>query len=386
MKNIKYILLFMLSLGIWSCTDNDDDIKVLSGETLDKVAMLNALETSDFVITETTADVEGNEKSEVEFSWTESKGNYNGSVQYFLQIDVKGNEFTNAVYLPLTSEGGSELKQKVTYGELNQAINKINTALTTSGSNLVLDFSKSNEFEIRVISQSQTSGYKLVGKPISIKVKAYEKVVVVKPKLFLVGSVQQYYGVSQWTPEKGLEMRYIGDGTTKVFEAYIKANEGDIFKMVSNQAKWSDVSGNYGTIDNAQDGNLKNGGDSGNISISEKGQYYLKVDIDNMKYQLVKMQWGAIGNATPGGWSEETPMTYDFASNTWSADLSLTDGEVKFRSKVLGDAIFGNEWKFNIGVNKTAWDEADGNFKVSAGNTTLEITIDFLGYVKVSGI
>ncbi len=386
MKNIKYILLLMLSVGIWSCTDNDDDIKVLSTETLDKTATLNTPETTDFMITETKTDVEGNEKNEVEFSWTASKGSYNGSVLYFLQMDVKGNEFTNAVYLPLTSEGGTELKQKVTYGELNEAINKINAALNTSGSNLTLDFSKSNEFELRVISQSQTSGYKLIGKPISITVKAYEKIVVVKPKLFLVGSVQQYYGVSQWDPEKGLEMRYIGDGTTKVFEAYIKGNEGDIFKMVSNQAKWDDVSGNYGTIDNAQDGNLKNGGDSSNINITEKGQYYLKVDIDNMKYQLVKMQWGAIGNATPGGWSEETPMTYDFASNTWSVDLSLTDGEVKFRSKVLGDAIFGNEWKFNVGANKTAWDEGDGNFKVSAGKVTLEITIDFLGFVKVSGI
>lgn len=386
MKNIKYILLLLLSVAVWSCTDDDDNITVLPTETLDKAATLNTPAITDFVITETTNDVDGNEKEETEFSWEASKGSYNGSVLYFLQMDVKGNDFTNAVYLPLSNEGTTELNQKVTYEELNEAVNKINSTLVTSGSNLALDFSKSNEFELRVISQSQTSSYKLVGASTSITVKAYEKIVIVQPKLFLVGSVQQYYGESQWNPEKALEMRYIGDGTTKVFEAYVKGNEGDIFKMVSNQAIWDDISGNYGTIDNAQDGNLKNGGDSGNIEITEQGQYYIKVDIDNMQYQLVKMQWGAIGNATPGGWSEETPMSYDFASNTWSIDITLTDGEVKFRSMNLGQAIFGDDWKFNVGANKTAWDEADGNFSVSAGSTTLEITIDFLGTVTVSGI
>src|SRR5690606_16713809 len=108
------------------------------------------------------------------------------------------------------------------------------------------------EFDLRVVSVASVSKDKSFSEPITIKVNAYEKIVVIEPQLFIAGSVQSYYGKSNWNPEQGLEMRYIGDGTSKVFEAYLKATEGDIFKFISNQAVWDNVVGNYGTIDGAQ--------------------------------------------------------------------------------------------------------------------------------------
>jgi hypothetical protein len=387
MKKLKYILILILSISIWSCDDDDADITIFPSETVEGVAILNTPEVVDFEITETTEAVDGNENEvATTFSWSNVTGIYNGTILYFLEMDLKGNNFKNAVYLPISGTGTTELTREVSNNDLNLAVNSINTKLVNSGSALAVDFSQATEFNIRVVGVSDVSKNKSFSEPITISVNAYEKIVIIEPKLFLVGSVQAYYGVSSWNPEKALGMRYIGDGVTKVFEAYFKANEGDIFKFISNQAVWDDVVGNYGVISGAQDGNLMNSGDSGNIEISEKGQYYVQVDIDNLTYKLVKMQWGVIGNSTPNAWDGETAMTYDFNTNTWKIDITLTDGELKFRSKNTGVAIYNGEWKFNVGTNLNAWDDGDGNFAVHAGSASISLKIGFKGNAEISGI
>lgn len=389
MKKLKFILILLLSISIWSCEDDDADIDIFPSETVEGVAVLNTPNIIDFEITETTDVVVGNENEiATTFTWSKVTGNYNGSILYFLEMDIKGNNFKNGVYAPLGSQGTTELSKEISNSDLNLAVNAINTQLVTLGSALKVDFSTATEFDIRVVSVADISKDKSFSEPITININAYEKIVVIEPQLFIAGSVQSYYGKSNWKPEQGLEMRYIGDGTTKVFEAYLKATEGDIFKFISNQAVWDNVVGNYGVIDGAQDGNLINSSDSGNIEISEEGQYYIKVDIDNLTYKLIKMQWGVIGNATPNGWDGETPMTYDFNTNTWEITLSLTDGEVKFRSKSLSNAVFGagEDWKFNVGTNLNAWDEGEGNFVVSAGSASLTLKIGFKGDAVVTGI
>ncbi len=389
MKKLKFILILLLSISIWSCEDDDADIDIFPSETIEGTAVLNTPAVIDFEITETTDAVVGNENEiATTFTWSKVKGNYNGAILYFLEMDIKGNNFKNGVYAPLSSQGTTELSKEISNNDLNIAVNAINTQLVKSGSALKVDFSTGTEFDLRVVSVANISKDKSFSEPITIKVNAYEKIVVIEPQLFIVGSVQSYYGKSNWNPEQGMEMRYIGDGTTKVFEAYLKATEGDIFKFISNQAVWDNVIGNYGTIDGAQDGNLINSSDSKNIEILEKGQYYVQVDIDNLTYKLVKMQWGVIGNATPNSWDGETPMTYDFNTNTWGITLNLTDGEVKFRSKLLSNAVFGSgeDWKFNVGTNLTAWDEGDGNFGVSAGSASITLNIGFKGDAVVTGI
>lgn len=388
MKKIKFILLLLLSISIWSCNDDDADIDIFPSETIENVSVLNTLEVIDFEITETTETVVGNEDEiATTFSWSKVNGTYNGTILYYLQMDIKGNNFRNSVNVPLGGDGTTELSKEITNDDLNLAVNQINTELATSGAALTVDFSTTTEFEVRVLSVADVSEDKSFSEPITINVKAYEKIVVIEPELFIVGSVQSYYGVSSWNPEQGLEMRYIGDGTTKVFEAYIKATAGDIFKFISNQAAWDDIVGNYGVIGGVQDGNLMNGSDSGNIEISEEGQYYIQVDIDNLTYQLVKMQWGIIGNATSGAWDDETPMEYDFLSNTWSITTTLTDGELKFRSKNTGAEIYENDWAFNCGPDNEAWDNpGTPNFQMAAGEASLSIIIDLVGIIEVTGV
>jgi len=181
-------------------------------------------------------------------------------------------------------------------------------------------------------------------------------------------------------------MRYIGDGATKVFEAYVKASSSDILKFISNQADWDDVVGNYGD-DGTQSGVLINSGESGNLEFAENGLYYVQVDIDNLTYKKVKMQWGIIGNATAGGWSDETAMTYDLSTNTWEIEATLDAGELKFRSQNTGAEIHGNDWAFNCGPDLEAWDNAGTpNFQMAAGAASLSIVIDIDGTVIATGV
>jgi len=393
MKKFKYILLSMLILGISSCTDDDASIDIFPSEKVEMNATINTPDVTEFAVIETTDDVDGNEEEvATTFSWVAAKGSYNGSILYTLQIDLKGNNFRNAAYLPLEeSDGITEVTKEVSFGDINQAVNKVNADRIADGSADPIDFTIANEYEVRVLSKSNVSGEKAFSDKTTISVTAYEKIIVVEPKLFIVGSVQGYYGASNWSPAEGVQMRYIGDGTTKLFEAYLKASVDDQFKFISNQgADWPDVIGNYGVIDGAQDGNLEDSAESGNLEISEDGHYYVQVDIDNLTYKLVKMQWGIIGSAT-GGWSDEIPMAYDFATNAWGIDVTLDAGELKFRSQNTGNEIYSDgdkpEWQFNSGTELEAWNtEGTPNFQMAAGAASITMTVGVDGTVTATGV
>lgn len=208
------------------------------------------------------------------------------------------------------------------------------------------------------------------------------------PMLFLVGSAQANYGLSEWDNATAIPMRYIGDGTTMLFEAYVKVGADQSFKFIGEQGTWDN--GNYGTIDGAQDGNLHNDGGSGDIKVAETdgdGLYYVWVDIDNLEYKSIKMDWGIIGAATPGGWDGETAMAYDFAENKYSITETLIADNMKLRSKNTGDFISGNEWAFQIGADDPfAYNTSAGDIAASAGEATIELVIDFDGAVTLTGI
>jgi hypothetical protein len=387
MKKLKYIFFALLFVGLWSCDDDDASIDVLPSEMIETNAIMNTPAETSFTVIETTDDVTGNEDdTATTFTWSAADGTYGGLIIYSLQLDLKGNNFRNAAFLPVSTLETSEEELAITFGDLNLSVNQVNTNRVTDGSADPIDFSKSNDYEVRVISTSNVSGNLAYSEAITISVMAYEEIIVIEPELFIVGSVQGYYGASNWSPEQGLAMRYIGDGTTKVFEAYVKASSSDILKFISNQAPWDNVVGNYGD-DGTNTNILINSPESGNISFASNGLYYIQVDIDNLTYKKVKMQWGIIGNSTAGGWSNETPMTYDLASNSWKINANLDAGELKFRSQNTGAEIYANDWAFNFGPDLVAWDmPGTPNFQMEAGAATLSFVIDLVGNVTASGV
>jgi hypothetical protein len=147
------------------------------------------------------------------------------------------------------------------------------------------------------------------------------------------------------------------------YEGYLNFLEDNTEFKFTDGPSW-DV--NYG--DTGADGVLDAGGD--NIK-ANAGFYKIDVDLNTLTYTLLKTEWGIIGSATPGGWDSDQNMTLDPATNTWSIQLDLTPGEMKFRAN--------DDWGLNYGDNGTdALLERDGaNIAISnAGNYRITLYLD----------
>jgi len=129
---------------------------------------------------------------------------------------------------------------------------------------------------------------------------------------------------------------------------------------------------NYG---NGGDGKLSTDGGAGNLN-AEAGFYYLKANLNTLTYEQTKTEWGLIGDATPGGWDNSTPMTYNKESNTWTVETTLEEGkDFKFRAN--------NSWDINLGGSLTKLTFGGDNIRIETSGTyviSLKLINELNGY------
>ncbi len=388
MKKLSFLLVGLLAFTITSCTDEDPNINVFGDEEMMVAPVLDIPAAADYLVVEPAGDVAGNlTETAGTFTWSAAQSEYNGEIQYYLQMAPAGSNFVDSARL--FTAGVTDLSKAFTFGDLNSVMNRLNALLLANGAEGI-QFGAANAISVRAVAVSGASQATIYSEPITINVTPFETVEVVTPTLYLVGAPQAYYGLSAWTPENAMPMRYIGDGTTKVFEAYVKVGAGDGFKFVGGLS-WDQ--GNYGTISGAQDGNLVDDGGSGDIKVATTdgdGLYYVWVDIDALTYKAVKMNWGIIGSATAGGWDSETAMTYDFTENKFSITATLAAGELKFRAANASQFIYGltESWKFNVGNSDpmVTYNGGAGNFPIAGGAYNLTLSIGIMGEATVTGL
>lgn len=364
MKTLRNSIIAMLALFAVSCTDDTEDlVKVVAGDA----PVLTAPEEGNvYVLLQDNKDVLAER-----FVWTAAAFGADVVPNYDIEIDFEANNFS-APQVVGTTAGTTQIA--INNAILNTAVNKLGAVPEEAGT-----------FQVRV--KAYVGSQVLYSNAVEMLITPYKDFVPVTT-LYLVGSVQAYYGTDAWTAATALEMRYIGDGKTQLFEAYVKIAAADELKFID---ALNFDAGNYGTVGTAQDGNLQNSSASGNLkpaATDGDGFYYIKVDLDAMTYKAVKMNWGIIGAATPGGWDGETAMTYDFASNKYAIDVTLKADEMKFRSKNTGDAIAADQWAFQIGDStpKVAYNNGAGNLKAAGGATTVTLAIDIKGNATVTGL
>ena len=188
------------------------------------------------------------------------------------------------------------------------------------------------------------------------------------PKLWVNGAFQQGSGYgTDFTTAPLLMSTAYGDPN---FEGYVYIAAGSNGFKFSTQANTNGV--NYGKGD--ADGKISA---TGAAITADPGYYLVKVNTTTLDYSLTPVLWGIVGNATPAGWDNSTPLTYDPATKKWSitttmvAQTAPTDGW-KFRAN--------NAWTYNLGdtvANQTEGTLVYGGANIGIATTgTYKITLD----------
>jgi len=119
---------------------------------------------------------------------------------------------------------------------------------------------------------------------------------------------------------------------------------------------------NYGS--STKDAKLNAGGD--NIAVSTESDYAISLDLSHPNaYTYAANRWGVIGDATPGGWDNDTNMTWDATTKVFTVTVNLKSaGSFKFRAN--------DGWDINYGGNLDALSPGGANIGVpSDGNYTI---------------
>jgi len=162
----------------------------------------------------------------------------------------------------------------------------------------------------------------------------------VYPLVYVPGSYQG------WDPSNANTV-IASKASNSQYEGYLYFKDaGAQFKFCTTP-NWNH---NYGGDGN---GNLVPNGN--NLSVTDAGYYKINIDTIALTYTVIKTTWGLIGDATPGGWNTDTPMSYDTASKTWSATVDLTAATVKFRANGGWDINYGDDGQ-KIGILKAGGD------------------------------
>ncbi len=191
------------------------------------------------------------------------------------------------------------------------------------------------------------------GSLLAVRVKAYVDrpvysnvvTVTVNPHTIYVppvSSVLYIPGAYQgWSP--GSAPTLFSATSNKKYEGYISVSDagGSQFKMTP-QADWTPTA--YGDATGTSGDIIVANYAGGNMSVASDGYYELTADLDANKWTATKTAWGIIGDASPGGWSNDTQMSYDATGKVWKLTCNMiAAGSFKFRAN--------NEWKIDFGID-----------------------------------
>lgn len=156
-------------------------------------------------------------------------------------------------------------------------------------------------------------------------------------------------------------------GRAGLYEAfiYMPAHGTQYFKYTSAR-DWNHI--NYGDGGN---GSFSTDGLAGGLSVPDSGYYEVTANRNDNTWTATRTSWGILGDATPGGWNNDTPLHYDPTNQVWTTTANLIkNGSFKFRAN--------NAWNIDFGIDNTgALKYADNPFfGYTAGLNNLSVPED----------
>ena len=354
MKITKYILSFAAAAGLLAACQTPEIVQIASPENV-VPASLHELEVAEIAISAT------NQQETVTFSW--EAADYGAPTQINYSLEAALDETSQKVTI---LSGLSTTEATVTYEDLNRVL--FNDLEVPEGQPTELKFYVGS---VLYAGSSIASYPKVYSEPISVTVTvtAAEKVY---PKLTVAGS----YAYNNWTPGKG-QYVFDFDGNDAKYSGMIYFGE-DVFalqfKFVGEAWGTNEFSVPEGTAQGAEASELPlqaGGGD--NISAYVTYKYY-NFTLDKATPKVIKNfafnSLGIIGSATPTGWDSDTDMLFDPVKQRFYVDITLTDGEFKFRADDGWDANWGAD-AFGVTVSNS-----DGNLEAKAGSYRVYVNMN----------
>jgi len=191
---------------------------------------------------------------------------------------------------------------------------------------------------------------------------SYSNVVTLSATPYLASAWIYVPGAYQgWNPATADSL--ISVSSNGVYTGMIAYTAGNLEFKITPAKKWDTAFGDAGA------GNISS---NANDNLKSPDAVVKQVTVDLNKNTIVfgtPNEWALIGDATPGGWANDTDMkvTNDGKGLVYTLKTNLTVGEFKFR--------FGHAWDINLGGDATLTLNG-GNIKVTtAGTYTITLTL-----------
>lgn len=296
---------------------------------------LNTSDTGPFTIT-----IANKDQVLQTFGWSRPNVG-NGAYTYKLQYDKAGNNFAGAKSVDVTTG--------TSFGATGSNLNKFaQDAGIANG--------QAGDVEFRVLAT-------LNG--IQALVSAVKKFTITPADLIAYLYVPGDY--QGWKPDLPSAFK-LASTNLENYEGYVNLNTGG-FK-ITNSPDWAHTKYGDGGVEK-----LNSDPNAGNLNVPTAGYYLLKANIPALTWSATAIDtWGVVGNATPGGWGNSTPLTYDPVANVWKATVTFSgSGAFKFRAN--------NGWDINLGGSPTYLSYGGGDIgSPSAGDHV--VTLDLSNPLK----
>lgn len=353
-KILKLLMIILFGVTAFSCSDQNADPSYNSENAVSSV--LSSINSSYVLLYDNASD------TLTTFTFTEPDfDGINFAVQYTLYADLSGSDFANAKSLGVTT---------VASDGIPVTVSKLNTILLALG----VEAEASADVEFRVVAEAMGSSSSiseissLYSNTVSTSVTTYNTEIVY-PNVWVIGD---YCGWSHTASQ--FLYSYTQDEIN--YEAVVdfgeKAASG--FKITGiagweDDVNWGIDTSTTAPASEASSVSLIASGSSGNISCFSKRFYKLSFNTQTLllKNLLGFDSLGIIGSGV-GGWSDsdEIIMSFDTVEQEFYANVTLVDGEIKFR--------IDSSWTTNWGGSEGILSLGGDNIVVTAG--TYRITVN----------